>query len=870
MLSRVFRVAALILLVALATSCAWLAYRHDPRGPQVAGSLELPGLTAAVEVIRDKWGIPHVFAQNELDLMRAMGYVHAQDRLFQMDIMRRVVNGRLSEIVGDQPLAKTYVFGGHSTREQDIGMRIIGFEHTATIAAEVLPAESMALLDAYAEGVNAYILQNSDNLPIEFTLIGYEPSPWEPKDTIALQRFLGWMLSTNARVELLQAAADQVLGVDKAAQLLPAYQDSRGPRILPDYKFPFKKPSLKFDARPIAPLDEKTLTLGTLYRLLDIAPAPEATAETTDASNNWVVSGARAVRGKPILANDPHLPHLAPSVFHLIHLSGAGYDTIGASFPGVPLVILGHNRHVAWAATNNQADVEDFYVHKIDEAHPERYLYGDTWEDFVQRDETVSVKDGGAQRPETFTVRVSRFGPVVTDLFARDRTVDAVSLRWTGMDITANPDAFWAMEKAKTPEERQAIAAKYLGSGRGLDTVAFRQVNRAASCDDYFKAMSYFGCPRQNWICGDDAGHIGYVAAGFVPVRNRGDGRRIARAWKDEGRWTAFIPFEELPQRRDPRSGFIATANNITMDLDAYPYPWAYNYSPRYRAERIVALLTAPVGAQQAAPLLDDAAMKRIQGDIHSNMAEEFVPLFTAAAKSDEALTDARLVLERWDRQAAADSPGAALFYTAMDELVRKLLRDHLGPDLYNAYVNTSQASYAALQLAADKKSIFHSLPKSKQVGTWDLTYRRALSAAYASLQRDYGADPQKWRWGQLHELTNAHPLGGKKALASSVNLGPNEQGGACDTVWASFFDLGADNFTPRSGPAYRHIVDLAAPERSWIVLDTGEWGQPLTEHYGDLHELWQRNDLAPGLLNRADIEENVSGTLTLEPAKMP
>jgi penicillin amidase len=859
---RGLRVVALLSALAL-TSCAgaltWMAYRHDPRGPQTAGTIELPGLTAAVEVIRDKWGIPHIFAEHELDLIRTMGYVQAQDRLFQMDAMRRAVNGHLAEVVGDRPLQKSYCFGARSIREQDIGMRILGFEHLATLAAELLPPYSKAMLEAYAQGVNAYIAQNTGRLPVEFGLLGYEPALWEPKDTIALQRFLGWMLSTNARTELLQAAADAVLGPEKAAMLLPAFQDAKSPRILPDYKFPFKRPSLAFDPKPLAPLDKKQVSLATVYRMLDIAVA----SDDAEASNNWVVSGARAAKGKPILANDPHLPHMVPSVFHLIHLSGDGFDAIGASFPGVPLIVLGHNRHVAWAATNNQADVQDFYLHNVDANHPDRYMRGDTWEDFVQREETINVKEGPAMRPEKFVVRVSRFGPVVTDLFARDRASNVLSLRWTGMDFLPNPEAFWALEKAATPAERQAIVDKYRGNGRGDDTEAFRLVNRSASCDEYFRAMSLFGCPRQNWICGDDAGHIGYAAAGFVPVRNHGNGRRFARAWKDEGRWTAFIPYEELPQRRDPRSGFIATANNITMDLDAYPYPWAYQYAGRYRAERIVALLAAE-------PKADAATMKRIQGDVHSNMGEEFAPWFIAAAKGDESLTDARIVLEQWDREAAADSAGAALFYAAMDELLHKLLAEHLGPDLYKAFVNCNQAGYAALQIAADKNSYFHSLPRSKATGAWDLTYRRALSAAYARLQREYGADPKKWRWGEMHRLTIAHPLGGEAKIAASLNIGPTEASGATDTVWASHFEMGDGGFTPRSGPAYRHIVDLASPERSWIVLDTGEWGQPLTEHYADLHELWQRNDLAPGLLNRADIEENVGGSLILEPAKLP
>jgi penicillin amidase len=364
-------------------------------------------------------------------------------------------------------------------------------------------------------------------------------------------------------------------------------------------------------------------------------------------------------------------------------------------------------------------------------------------------------------------------------------------------------------------------------------------------------------------VCADDGGHIAHVVAGFVPVRNRGDGRRIARAWQDEGRWIAFIPFEELPQRRDPKNGYIVSANNITFDRDAYPYPWSFHDVDRSRAERIIQLLTAE-------PKVDAATMKRIQSDRRSGLSDDYVPLFIQAAKEDEALTDARLVLERWDRNTGPDSAGAALYYVALDELAHKVLEDDLGPDLYNALFSTYLCEVAVLQIMADKKHPFQQIASHQGKETWDLNYRRALSAAYARLQREQGADPQKWRWGALHTMTNAHALGEEKALAPSVNIGPEEHGGSFDTVWAAFIPFGRSRFDTFDGPAYRHIVDLANPDRGWIVLDTGEWGQPLTEHYADMHEMWRRNDLAPALMNRAEIEENVLGSLILEPAKMP
>jgi penicillin G amidase len=860
---RVIPVVLLLTALLLSCSCAgalkWMAYRSDPGGAETAGAVEVSALAGPVEVIRDRWAIPHIFAQDELDLMRAIGYVHAQDRLFQMDILRRLINGRLSEVVGDRPMATALAYGARTTREQDIGMRILGMEHNAELFMELAPPETVALLQAYADGVNSYIEAHRDELPVEFGLLDYEPELWEPKDTVVMQRFLGWMLSTNGLLEVMRAVSDKLVGFETTEQLIPIYNHPDAPRILQDYKFPLAKPSITFDPTPLAPLAAEDVALGTLYRLMNAGGF-----ENTDASNNWAVAGSRTASGSPILANDPHLPHLAPSIFYLAHLAGDGYDVIGATFPGVPLVVLGHNRNVAWAATNNQGDIQDLYLHQIDPARPERYRFGDTWEHFVTREETISVKEGSRQRTETILVRVSRFGPVITDLFARDRTNDVISLRWTGFDFMDHPAAYWELQQAATPEARRAVAAKYWKLGHGNDMAAYRSVNRdARSCADYYAAMTKMGTPRQNWVCADTSGHIGYAPAGYIPVRNRGDGRRIARAWRDEGRWIGFIPFKEIPQTMDPTSGYIVSANNAMTDIDNYPYPWSYQFVAGYRAARITEMIEAQTP-------IDAAYIARMHRDQYSKMAEEFIPLFIEAGKKDPALTDAWLILEKWDRRATPDSAAAALFYVAMDELVEKMLADEMGPDLFNIYISTHLTNGMPYSIARQKDSPFHDSVKSKQRETWDLTYRRALSAAFAYLQTKLGADPAAWRWGDIHTVTMEHMLGGEAALADAVNIGPNPIGGGNDTIWASFFPLTVGDYHTKAGPAYRHIVDMKNPAMSWIVLDTGNSGWPLTPHYRDQYELWKKGEYALGLMDRADIEENVLGVLILEPAKLP
>lgn len=857
--SRLLQVCAFCCCLCLLAACSgamnWLAYRHDPQGPQTAGAVDLPGLSAPVEVIRDKWAIPHIYAETETDLMRAMGYVHAQDRLFAMDMSRRITEGRLAEVVGDRPLEMGLIFGADTTVEQDIGMRILGLEHMADLYLDLADPATREVLEAYAAGVNAYILAHRDNLPIEFNLLGYEPTLWRPQDSIVMARLIGWLLASNAQMELLQSVADDVLGTERSEQLLPLFNYPGTPQIIPDYRFPLAQPSLAFDPTPLAPLTGKYLSQETLLALLG-----EVGDEPIDASNNWVVDGSRTVNGKPILCNDPHLPHLAPSVFHLLHLSGAGYDVVGATFPGVPFVLLGHNRNIGWAATNNQADTQDLYLHQVDPNNPLRYRTAGGWEKFVTRKEEIVVKDGSTQRIEKFTVRVSRFGPVITDLVDPAHQGSVISLRWSGMDFIGHPDAFWELERAVDSADRRVVAARYWSDSRGNDMYAFRLINQGRDCPEFFRGLSLLGTPRQNWICGDTEGNIGYAAAGLVPVRNRGDGRRIARAYADEGRWIGFVPFAEIPQQMNPARGYLVSANNATTDLAAYPYPWAYSYVTGHRAKRIIQLLTEK-GKVSA------VTMNRIQGDQMSLLADDFIPLFSEAALGDESLADAVRLLQEWDRVSAAESAGAALFHTAMDELIRLMLADELGPDLYHSYVTKSITSGMPQTIALNKASLFHDNVNTEVVETWQDTYNLALAGAYQRLQQELGSDPHQWQWGKLHTQINQHPLGAEKSLADSINLGPAPIGGASDTIWASFIQYGSCVFPTGAGPAFRHIVDLRYPERSWMVLDTGNWGQPLTAHYADLHELWRRNELAPVFMNRADIEKHVLGVLILEPA---
>lgn len=849
----------LIACCSLLCSCqamsVWIKYSSDPQPPLTGGIASLPALEAQVEVLRDQWAIPHIFAENKTDLMRATGYVHAQDRLFQMDMLRRLTTGYLAEVIGDRPLDTPLAYGARTILEQDKGMRILGFGHIARLYLELTSPQTRELLNAYAEGVNAYIESHLDQLPVEFGLLGYRPRAWTPADSVSLQFMLGWGLATNGRVEAMRAAADKIMGSEKSEKVLPIFDYANNVYILPDYQFPLSEPSVAHDPSPLAPLDAGDLALPTLYRLLG-----RQSAENTEASNNWVVAGSRSESGKPILSNDPHLSHMSPGIFHLMHLKAGDLDVIGASLPGLPLVVLGHNRHTAWAATNNQGDMQDLYLHKVDAEKPDCYRYLDGCEAFVTRRESITVKTDRGFRVESLQVRTTRFGPVISDLFGSDPSKEVISIRWTGQDFLDSPAAYWELERATDAAGRLEVSQKYRTEGRGDSMKAYLAVNLSSSCEDYYKAMKSYGMPRQNWICADTAGHIGYAAAGLMPVRKNGDGRRIARAWMDEGRWIAWIPYDEIPRRMDPESGYIVSANNATFKNGSYPYPWSGHYNMGHRARRIVELVTSK-------PQLNVTDMQKIQTDVYSKLADDFILLFVEFGIMDPSLEKAIALLSDWDKSAAFNSSGAAMFYTAMSELVRVILLDDLGEDLFSAYVETHLTNGMPLAIALDPNSPFHDDIRTSTGETQADSFNTALANAYDNLEKWLGKDQYKWRWGKLHTLNMKHPLGSEKLIAEALNIGPIQHGGGTDTIWAAFFYMGQNRFSTLGGPVLRHIVDMNQPERSLLVTDSGQWGKPLTEHYDSMFNLWRKGQMAEGLMNREDIEAVLSGKLVLRAA---
>ncbi|MCH6560527.1 penicillin acylase family protein [candidate division KSB1 bacterium] len=451
------------------TTIAILSYRLLNKSlPKMAGSMALSILNQPVEVYRDEYGVPHIFAGNESDLFRAAGFVAAQDRLWQMDFSRRVANGQLSEIFGE------------TTVEHDKFVRIWGFKRTAEKIVEILSPESLLALKSYAEGVNAFIESHSEQLPIEFSLLKYKPEKWKIEDSIAFVRLMGWKLSFSWYTDLVLQELVAKLGEKKTREVFPDFPKD-GPFILPSSTRPFWTQTQNFINSGMQV--QAFLGFGSTHL----------------GSNSWVVAGEKSACGKPLLANDPHLELRAPSVWYEMHLSGGEINVAGVSFPGVPGIVIGHNEHIAWGLTNGMIDDVDFYLEKINPDSTSQYLNGSRWQDFETVTEEIRIKDA---EPESLQIRFSRNGPIISEVHPMLENGDeAVSMRWVGHE----------------PSD---------------ELLAYLKVQKSKSWDEFTEALRHYKVPAQNFVFAAANGDIGYYLAGGIPLRSRTNGVLPHEGWK--------------------------------------------------------------------------------------------------------------------------------------------------------------------------------------------------------------------------------------------------------------------------------------------------------------------------------------------------
>ena len=776
--------------------------------PQKSGVLHLEGLHEPTRIVTDHFGIPHIYARNEDDLYFAQGYIHAQERLWQMELNRRLGSGRLSEIFGKMAL------------ETDRFTRRLGLHRAAEAASQQLSPHSRRILDAYVQGVNAFLQGNGHKLPVEFTLLRFTPEKWCVRDVLQWSKIQGWNLSGNWETEIIRAKLVAKLGVEKASKLESGY-DPQHPLIVP--------PGADYGGINLGLLEQ----YENMRELTGFGPL--------GGSNNWVVDGTMTKSGLPLLCNDPHLGQSSPSLYFECHLVAGDIDVTGVSFPGAPGVVIGHNQHIAWGITNAISDVEDLYIEKFNPDNPHQYEFMGQWVDAEAFDEKIFVK--GEPEPVIEQVLVTRHGPILTSLEHNGRKALPLALRWTGF------------------EQHNIVNA-------------IQKINRATNWAEFRDGLRDWDVPAQNFVYADREGNIGYTLAGAIPIRAQGLALVPSPGWTGAYEWTGLVPFDELPQSYNPEQHFIVTANNRIVD-DSYPYYITHEWLNGYRAQRIRDLL-----ANQSNLTVED--MVTIQADQYSLPAAEIVPiLLRLTLTSTTPLQRAALeILQTWDYTMTPESIGAAIYAVFQRKLGMIVFDPLLGDDhaLTKEYMGAGSTIFSAMNGYAGRStpllirllkerddSWFANSAIANGPRTWAVALERAFEATLDELSTQLGRNILRWQYGAIHKMTCVHPLGTVKVLEKFFNRGPYPLGGDSDTV-----NVGASSYSAPQNvlsiPAYRQIVDLGDFENSRAIHLPGQSGHPASKHYDDFVPLWRANKYHPVYFDADTIERSAEGIIELSP----
>ena len=799
--------------------------------PQIDGERTLSGLAAPVEVIRDAYGIPHITAGSEEDALFALGFVHAQDRMWQMEMNRRIGAGRLAEVLGSDAL------------DTDRLLRVLGLHHRAKASLGHFRPATNRRIAAYVRGVNAWIETRKGPLPPEFLVLGFEPEPWSAVDSALVPKIMSLDLAREWTRDRMRLRLSKILPPDRIVDFYTPYRADKPRGVVPAQARASSSPARASRAaveRPLPSAAVKTpwdgpFPIGTADVDRNVSRALPAFAPPAGhlGSNSWAVDGTRTSSGKPLLANDPHLGLTAPSVWYLAHLSWPGVDVVGATLPGMPGVVLGHNARVAWGFTNTGPDVQDLFVESVDPLDQSRYAAPDGWRAFDVRRERILVKDG---EDVVLEVRESRHGPVLGDMSRRpgdgDRSDEVLALAWTALrddDLT-------------------------LQAGLGLA--------HAPDWESFVANVRDFHSPQQNITYADVDGNIGFLAPGLIPVRRGRCGDRpgtMPQPGREAGcDWRGFVPFDALPRVYNPPGGTIVTANHQVVP-DGYPHHLTFEWAGGYRAQRIMEKL-----AERERH--DVASFRALQQDRTSLFARALLPRLRSAAvpaAAGEIAVRARALLDDWDGSMDPDRPEPLVFHAWIWEFARLVSADELGPHQRDAWGRKGPF----VQRVLEERGVWCDAVDTAAVETCDGMLARSLVIATDRIARDYGDDPQTWRWGDEHFAIAEHRPFGATPLAPLFNLSGPAPGSIYAVNAFSFSPLEDERpFAATDGPGFRAIYDLSDLERSLFVQSTGQSGNVLSPWYRSFEKGWRDGEYFTIPTERAAYASDAAGRLRLVP----
>ena len=821
--------------------------------PSHSGTLDVPGLSADVTVFRDARGVPSIYAETSDDLFLAQGYVHAQDRFFEMDYRRHVTAGRLSELVGDNPDAMA----------ADQVIRTFGWRQVAEAEWELLSPDTQRYLEAYTDGVNAYLeTRGPSALGVEYAVLGLQvdvqdPEPWDPIDSVAWLKAMAWDLRGNYDEELERGLAyATVRDVVRVNELFPRYPyETRAP-ILPSAEGePEPAPVADLAALDTTGIEDLERALAAARDALEAVPHLVGEGDGVG-SNSWVVSGEHTESGAPLLANDPHLSISAPGIWMQMGLyctevsAACPFSVTGFTFAGFPSVIIGHNAELAWGLTNMGADVTDFFLERVD-TEAGTYQRDGEQVPLEVRTETIEVNGGD---PVTIEVRSTVHGPIVSDVLELDR-------------LAASPT-----DGAPRGRTEVALAWTALEPGRSADAVFM--LATATGAEDLAAVAEAFVVPSQNIVYATTGGDIGYQAPGRIPIRARvadgpvpSDGTWARPGWDSRYDWQGYVDPAELPAAQNPPEGFIVAANQAVTDVGVGPYltsDWDYGFRSQRLRDLITGLIAdgTPIGVETS---------RLLQNDTASPFARALVPALVDAPVSDEFTQEAIDLLREWDGDQGADSAAAAYFAAVWATLLELTFADDLSEELWPD--GGGRWLEVVVGLLDDPGNPWWDDRRTiNVVESRDEIIARALEAARLELTVELGKEPADWQWGRVHTAAPRHPVLGGDAVPGPVrdlfNPRPLAVPGGGSIVNATAWDAASGSFTVTAAPSMRMVVDLGDLDASTWVTMTGTSGHPGSVHYTDQFATWASGETFPWPFTTTAVEDASVRELTLRPAR--
>ncbi len=745
--------------------------------PVYKGEKDFKGVNNEIKIYRDNNAVPYIFADGEEDASFALGYVHAQERMFQMDLFRRAGLGRLSEIFGSRTISFDLMF------------RTIGVDSLVKVALVNLKPEVRKILDSYSAGVNAYITEAEGKYPVEFDVLGYDPEPWKPEHSLIIGKILAWELNIGWWTDIVFADLIQKLGEEKVKEIIPDYPEN-APFIIPK------------NISSMPKIDKAIVEIDRDFRKF------MGISGNHIGSNNWAVNGARSISGKPIIANDPHLGLTIPAKWFIAVIKSKNWNAAGFTIPGAPAIIIGKNNSIAWSVTNVMTDDTDLYSERIDSSG-KNYFFNDQWLPLKRKEFTIAVKDSESV---SYIAKFTHRGPIISDIHP-----------------------FNKMYGGKHIENRARLSLRWVGSEFHDEFNSLYLLNKAENWEQFKTALSGFSTPGQNFVYADSSGNIGYICAAKIPVRNLNSPTMIFDGTNPQSDWSGFVPYEQMPVIFNPIQNFIATANNkVKSD---FQYHISNLWEPSSRIERITQLLNSKNkhSARDFGQYQNDFVSPYAK-----EITQFLLDAFKGAKIKDKNLQTTISLFENWNYELIEYSQVPSIYAIFFQFLLQNTFEDEMGEKIFAEYKFMANIPYRTiLKMLNENNSIWFDDIKTKTVENRDFIIRKSLVDALDFLERNFGKDAKDWQWSKLHRLTIKHQFHGINSLVDKfIDIGPYSVGGDGTTIFNTEYSFN-DPYDVVLGPSMRFIYDFANPNEFRAILPTGQSGNVLSDNYKDMTEDW-------------------------------